>query len=250
MLQITHTTEVFFAWWIATRGRNLQDMHWDQEKNGIFWMWEELLASIVLGRDVAGPGLTELYQPDRVPGTARSSWTVSRSRVVSWDPSEQREAKAEEERNFRGVPLSARPLGYQLAGQISLYSSRQAQTEAVFLLYRWRIWDSISLRPRNEIKSGRAKVWRCLESLHSFHWDTLLQLAECFPFHGWGLPHVAFPELPLTSLLYSSPCRGGGTSVTELSVQQASLRRGRRAWRGRGLSSGPHEYSHGFTHNV
>ena len=133
-----------------------------------------------------------------------------------------------EERNLDGAPLSAGHLRYQFAGQeISLLlTSQQAHVEAVFLFYRWRIWDSADFPKTTKLKSSTANLWLWLEAC-AFSTETLSS--------SWQGASMSMDDgFSMSSFLHFCSCslilitlRGlGCVSITELSVQQASLRPG------------------------
>ena len=111
-------------------------------------------------------------------------------------------------------------------GKKSLHSSQQAHVEAVFLFYRWRIWDSADFPKTTKLKSSRAEVWLWLEAC-AFSTETLSsswQSASVSMDDGFSMS--SFLHFRSRSLILITLHWPGCVSITELSVQQASLRPG------------------------
>ena len=113
-----------------------------------------------------------------------------------------------------------------LLSKKSLYSSQQAHVEAVFLFYRWRIWDSADFPKTTKLKRSRAGVWLWLEAC-TFFTETLSSSwlsASVSVDDGFSMSF--FLHFRSCSLILITLRWPGCVSITELSVQQASLRPG------------------------
>ena len=108
----------------------------------------------------------------------------------------------------------------------NLYSSQQAHVEAVFLFYRRRIRDSANFPKTTKLKSSRAKVWLWPEAC-AFSAETLSSSWQSASVSvGDGFSMSSFLHFRSRSLILITLHWPGSVSITELSVQQASLRPG------------------------
>ena len=126
-----------------------------------------------------------------------------------------------------------------LLSKKSLYSSQQAHVEAVFLFYRWRIWDSADFPKTTKLKSSRAEVWLRLEACTFFTETLSSSWQECFRVHGWWLLHVIFPTLLLT-LPYTHHLALTGVCVYHWAVCTAGISETWSGPRGAGCSALDH----------